>query len=211
MCKLPWEGNTVYREVVKMKKSYVLSSAIALSLALAACGTAADDTDNAVDESITEESNQGTATRTDSQTDSSVTDEVEPTSGTANEQDTNSGATTSNQDDMQQKMDEIDYADFGLSVDYANNDEYEAELEKNSNNSVEAEIDDSLNQVKMKGADAFNELYPLVKQLTITQKTSKEDAIKEVIKVFNLPDDYRELELEIRFKDGTKIEFEDKK
>ncbi len=44
-----------------MKKSYVLSSAIALSLALAACGTAADDKDNAVDESITEESKQGTA------------------------------------------------------------------------------------------------------------------------------------------------------
>ena len=43
-----------------MKKSYVLSSAIALSLALAACGTAANDKDNAVDESITEESKQGT-------------------------------------------------------------------------------------------------------------------------------------------------------
>ena len=170
-----------------MKKSYVLSSAIALSLALAACGTTADDTDKVVDEPITEESNQGTATG----------------------QDTNT--TTSNLDDMQQKMDEIDYADFDLSVDYANHDEYEVELEKNSNNSVEAKIDDSLNQVNMKGTDAFNELYPLVKQLTITQETSKEDAIQEVKKVFNLPDDYKELELEIRFKDGTKIEFEDKK
>ena len=174
------------REVDKMKKSYVLSSAITLSLALAACGTTADNTDKVVDKPITEDSNQGTATRQDE------------------------NATTSNKDDMQ-KMDEIDYADFGLSVDYANNDEYEAELEKNSDNSVEAKIDDSLNKVKMKGADAFNELYPLVKQLTITQKTSKEDAIQEVIKVFNLPDDYKELELEIRFKDGTKIEFEDKK
>ena len=180
-------GKIVDREVDKMKKSYVLSSAIALSLALAACGTTADDTDKVVDEPITEKSNQGPATG----------------------QDTN--ATTSNQDDMQQKMVEIDYADFGLSVDYANHDEYEVELEKNSNNSVEAKIDDTLNQVKMRGTDAFNELYPLVKQLTITQESSKEDAIQEVIKVFNLPDDYKELELEIRFKDGTKIEFEDKK
>ena len=133
----------------------------------------------------------------------SVTDHADENSGTVTGQDANADAT--------KKMDEIDYADFGLSVDYANDDEYEAELEKNSNNSVEAKIDDSINQVKMKGADAFNELYPLVKQLTITQKTSKEDAIQEVIKVFNLPDDYRELELEVRFKDGTKIEFEDKK
>ncbi len=184
-----------------MKKSYVLSSAIALSLALAACGSTTNDKDKVVDEPITEESNQGTANGTDGQTDSSVTDQAGENSGTATGQDANAT----------KKMDEIDYADFGLSVDYANNDEYEAELEKNSDNSVEAQIDDSLNQVKMKGADAFNELYPLVKQLTITQKTSKEDAIKEVIKVFNLPDDYRELELEIRFKDGTKIEFEDKK
>ena len=170
-----------------MKKTYVLCSAIALSLALAACGTTADNMDKVVDEPITEESNQGTA------------------------KGQNANATTSNQDDIQQKMDEIDYADFGLSVDYANHDEYEAELEKNSDNSVEAKIDDSLNQVNMKGTDAFNDLYPLVKQLSITQKTSKEDAIQEVIKVFNLPDDYKELELEIRFKDGTKIEFEDKK
>ena len=96
-------------------------------------------------------------------------------------------------------------------MDYANNEEYEAELEKNSNNSIEAEIADTLNQVKKKGSDAFNELYPLVKQLTITQETSKEEAIQEVMKVFNLPEDYKEFELEIRFKDGTKIEFEDKK
>ena len=57
-----------------MKKSYVLSSAIALSLALAACGTAADDKDKVVDEPITEESNQGTTNGTDGQTDSSVTE-----------------------------------------------------------------------------------------------------------------------------------------
>ena len=49
------------REVDKMKKSYVLSSAIALSLALAACGSTANNTDKVVDEPITEESNQGTS------------------------------------------------------------------------------------------------------------------------------------------------------
>lgn len=50
-----------------------------------------------------------------------------------------------------------------------------------------------------------------MKQLTITQQTGKEAAIKEVMKVFDLPTDYTEFELEIRFKDGTKIEFEDDK
>lgn len=196
-------GNIMYKEVDRMKKMNVFISIVALSFALAACGNANGNGDNRV----MEENNQGMANGTSDQNDSTVTNEVDSGTGTSTEQNVN----TSNQVDMQKKMDEIDYADFGLSVDYANHREYEAELEKNSDNSVEAEIDDTLNNVKKKGTDAFNELYPLVKQLTITQQTSKADALQEVMKVFNLPADYQEFEMEVRFKDGTKIEFEDRK
>ena len=186
-----------------MKKMNMFISILALSLVLAACGKANDNGDNRV----TEENNQGTANETSEQNDSSVSNEVDKSTGAGTEQNVN----TSNQVDMQKKMDEIEYVDFGLSVDYANHREYEVELEKNRDNSVEAEIDDTLNNVKKKGTDAFNELYPLVKQLTITQQTSKADALQEVMKVFNLPADYQEFEMEVRFKDGTKIEFEDRK
>ncbi len=123
----------------------------------------------------------------------------------------NQGEAVADQNDMQKKMDELDYADFDLDIEYADHKDYEAELEKNSNNTVEAKIEDSLNNVKKKGSEAFDELYPLVKQLTINQQTSKEDAIKEVLDVFGLPADYTEFDMEIKFKDGTKIEFDDRK
>lgn len=189
-----------------MKKIIVFSFVMALSFVLAACGGKAND-NQVIDKPVTEENNQDAANDASEQTDSSITDGADNNAAAT----TGQNANTSSQDDMQKKMAEIDYADFGLSVDYASHQEYEAELEKHSNNLVEAEIDDTLTNVKKKGSDAFNELYPLVKQLTITQQTSKADALQEVMKVFNLPSDYKEFELEIRFTDGTKIEFEDRK
>lgn len=192
-----------------MKKMPITISAMALTLVLGACGTTTKDPDPAVNEPAAGESGQETTNGTAGSTDSSVTNTPDTNTGTTTGQ--NTTADTVSQEEMQQKMDEIEYAEFSLSVDYANHQEYEAELEKNSNNSVEAEIDDSLNQVKKKGTDAFNELYPLVEQLTITQQTSKADAIQEVMDVFKLTPDYKEFELEIRFKDGKKVEFEDRK
>ena len=114
-------------------------------------------------------------------------------------------------EDMQQKMGDLAYSGFELAVDYTNNLEYEVELEKSSNDAVKAEIEDDLNNVKKTETEAFDELYPLVKGLTITQETSKADAIQEVLNTFNLPDDYHKFELEIKFNDGTKLEFEDEK
>ena len=120
---------------------------------------------------------------------------------------------TDSKDGMQQKMEDLAYSDFDLAVDYSNDLEYEVELEldKNINNAVKSEIDDDLNNVKKSGAEAFNDLYPLVNELTITQETSKDDAIQEILNTFNLADDYQKFELEIKFNDGTKLEFEDKK
>lgn len=108
-------------------------------------------------------------------------------------------------------MERLAYTDFELSVEYSNHEEYEAELELERDNRVKAEIEDELKGIEIKGPQAFDELYPLVEELTIQQDTSKEDAIQEVLKVFSLEDNYTEFELEIKFKDGTKIEFKDKK
>lgn len=112
--------------------------------------------------------------------------------------------------DMLQNMDELDYVEFELEVEYAGDKEYEAELETNSAGTVKAKIEDELNHVEKNGSEAFDELYPLVQKLTITQQTNKDEAIGEVLKTFNLPADYTKFDLEITFKDGTKIEFEDR-
>ena len=76
---------------------------------------------------------------------------------------------------------------------------------KNSDNSINAEIEDLLNNIKKKGTEAFNELYPLVKQLIITQQTAKEAAIQVVMKVFDLSIDYTEFEWKSVLKMGRKL------
>ena len=106
-------------------------------------------------------------------------------------------------------MDKLDYQEFTLDIDYGNEDEYDVELERNKDDTIEAEIQDSINGVNKHGTEAFNELYPLVEKLTINQQTTKEEAIKEILDVFNLKNDYSKFDVEITFKDGTKIEFED--
>ena len=188
-------GMITVLEADMMKKLFMFFALMALSLVVVACGTTKKETNKAPQEPVLEDTTNAGTTGKD---ESTGTDLVQK--GNADDQ-----------ADMQSKMDELDYTEFNLGVDYANLKEYDVELEKNSDNSIEADIDDSINNVKKKGSDAFNELYPLVKQLTIVQETTKEEAIKEVLKVFNLADNYSEFDLEITFKDGTKIEFEDKK
>ncbi|NYF25321.1 YusW family protein [Sporosarcina sp. JAI121] len=191
-----------------MKKISVFILTMAFSFVLVACGNAEKDNGKAVDEPVTDETNKGETNGATVPNDTIATDETQGSESANTEKNMNAA----NQEDMQKKMDDLEYVDFELSVDYANHHkEYEAELEKNSDNSIKAEIEDSLNKVKKKGTEAFDELYPMVKQLTITQQTSKADAIQEVMSTFDLPNDYTEFEMEIRFNDGTKIEFEDRK
>lgn len=115
------------------------------------------------------------------------------------------------QQDISEKMDQLDYVEFELEVEYANHQEYEAELEKRRDGSVKARIEDSIHNVEKRGAEAFDELYPIVEKLNITKRTSKKEAIRETLSAFNLPADYHKFELELRFKDGTSVEFKDRK
>jgi len=180
-----------------MKRKMIFSVLFVFTLILAACGNENIDEPK---QPITEENG--------SSNNSGSTDTVEDGESTEGTENTGS---TGNADNMYEKMEELDYSDFELAVDYSNDLEYEVELEKGSNNTVKSEIDDDVNNVKKSGVEAFDELYPLVSELTITQETSKVDAIQEVLNTFNLPDDYQKFELEIKFNDGTKLEFEDVK
>ena len=134
---------------------------------------------------------------------------VEEESGTENanvEQNDNK----SNQEGMLAKMDELEYAEFELEVEYAGDTEYEVEIEQKNVGGVSAKIEDSLNHVVKNGTEAFDELHPLVQQLTITQETNKDEAISDVLSTFNLPTDYTKFDLELTFNDGTNVEVEDR-
>lgn len=179
-----------------MKKIYVFMLAIGLSLALVACGSTSEKENPAPEE------NNNADTTTGSSTDENNQNSSEP----------GHDSDIVMQEDMQKQMDDLDYAEFNLEVEYADHTEYEVELDKDDDNgAIEAKIEDSINNVKIRGEEAFNELYPMLKKLTISQQTSKEEAISETLKVFNLDNAYSKFEVEITFQDGTKIEFEDRK
>lgn len=172
-----------------MKKIGTFSFASALSLMLIGCGT---------DGQIEEPTVNGETP--------AVSENETSSSGATNTEQNNDA---SNQEDMLQRMDELDYAEFELEVEYAGDTEYEMELETKSVGTVKAKIEDSLNHVEKNGTEAFDELHPLVQKLNITQQTNKDEAVSEVLKTFNLPTDYTKFDLEITFNDGTKIEFKD--
>src|SRR5699024_9110325 len=87
---------------------------------------------------------------------------------------------------------------------------YEVEIERHDNGDVKAEIEDELTGEDIDNdLEAFNKLYPLVKQLEMEQATDKEDVIQQVLDVFDLEDDYEEFEVEIKFDDGTELSYED--
>lgn len=108
------------------------------------------------------------------------------------------------------KLDQI--AEIEVEAKYGD-DEYEVEIEKDSDEPYTSEIKDELNDKNAKGQDAFDELYPMVKDLgdEINADISDESLIKETLKVFDLKDDYDEIEVEIDLKkSGDELEAEDK-
>ncbi|HLQ74302.1 MAG TPA: YusW family protein [Bacillota bacterium] len=115
-------------------------------------------------------------------------------------------------EDMQVMMEELNFYEFELEVEYSDDKEFEVEIEHHDDGRVEAEVEDELSDLEIEDdLKAFNYIFPKVKELDITQETSKEDAIEQVLAAFDLSADYEEFELEIEFTDGTEIEFEDKK
>lgn len=208
-----------------MKKLTLFLSLFAMSLFVVACGGTSNTNDTPDNnDQVVEDNNDGATNDSNATDDNGGEDQTnDDTTGTNNDgtdgtnnDDTNSNNTDAGKTDIGDadevaKMNNLDYIDFELQVEYAGHKEYEAELELSHDNRVKAEIEDDLNGVKTKGSQAFDELYPLVEQLTITSSTPKEEAIQEILKVFNLESNYEQFEAEIKFKDGTKIEFEDRK
>src|SRR5690625_4311010 len=114
-------------------------------------------------------------------------------------------------DDMRTKMEELNFTEISLEVQYQDRKEYEAEIDADPNEPIEAEVEDELNNVYLRGKEAFDELFPKVKKLNLTSKSSKQEIIEQIIEAFELPADYVDFDVEIRFKDGVKKDIEDRK
>ncbi len=178
-----------------MKKTIMIFNACLLVAFLAACGAQNNKTNEAQENNQTEENQDNTpeeGTNSDNENKNEVTEEAK------------------NQDDMKKMMDDLYFKKIEIEISYGPNQEYKAEIEYHDNGDIEAEVEDELNDVDINDdLEAFNSIYPKVKQLDVTQDTSKEEVIQQVLSAFDLGDDYEEFEVEITFNDGTKISFED--
>lgn len=126
---------------------------------------------------------------------------------TSNNTQTNNGA-TSNNTQTNNETAAFSFKEFELDVDYkGTNQDYEVEYDT-LEGKTEASIEDSINNKNLHGDEAMTELTPLFEQLTFNRDTPQAEVIQEVLKVFNLKDNYQEFDLEVTFEDGTKKQYE---
>lgn len=113
--------------------------------------------------------------------------------------------------DSAAKMDKLSFSKFDLEVEYAVDKEYDFDYEeKDDDGDYKAELYDSIHDTRLYGMEAFNALYSLTEELHFDENTPKEEIIQHILERFNLDQDYSSFELEIKFKNGAKIDIEDK-
>src|SRR5699024_1069615 len=103
------------------------------------------------------------------------------------------------------------FTELELEVSYENDKEYEADIDRKEGGHYKVELEDELNGVDLKGMEAFEELYPIIENLSIEKNAHQDDVIEHTLNVFGLDDNYRKFELEIQFNDGMEAEYKDKK
>ena len=100
----------------------------------------------------------------------------------------------------------FNFLEFALDVDYTPTESYEIEYE-NKKTGLEVKLKDDRNNERIQGDEAYTKVEPLLKQLTFDSTTPNDEVIEQVIKVFNIKDDYQSIEVEVEFADGTEKEF----
>ena len=112
---------------------------------------------------------------------------------------------------MREKMAELNFSEIEIDVEYQGGKEFEAEIDQDRNEPILAEVEDDLNNVYLRGREAFDHIFEKAKKLDLTSNSSKQEVIDQVLNAFDLPNDYIKIEVEIDFDDGKKLNVEDRK
>lgn len=114
--------------------------------------------------------------------------------------------------DASEQMASLPFTDFDLEVKYSPTKKFDVDYEqKNENGRYEAEIKDDINNAKLVGKEAFNSIYNQFKNVELTKDMPQEEVIQTLLKSFELDGNYTEFDVDYTLKDGTKVDFEDKK
>ncbi|EDL63654.1 YusW family protein [Bacillus sp. SG-1] len=122
----------------------------------------------------------------------------------------NQAETEDEEEFTDERADGIKFDYFEIDVEYPDMLEaaYEVEYEK-EDDGLEASLDDNINGEELDGAQAFETLYPIfTEQLTFDETTDQEEIVSQLVKGFNLREDFEFMEVDIDMSNGESIEFE---
>lgn len=112
----------------------------------------------------------------------------------------------------QAAIERLPFTKFDLDIDGDDDDDdLDVEFEIRSNGSVYAKVEieiDDRKEVELTGQAAIDYLLPIFQKLDINASMSQSQIIDRVMKAFNWARGYEEFELEVRFKDGIRIDIE---
>ena len=174
---------------------------------LVACGNNNDEVTNKPENAPTEGTTNHNGTTDNGTTNHNGTTNNGTTNNNTNgEGATNNGTTNGNNTVTNANNNAFDFTHFSLDVDYANGQEFDVEYE-NEHSGVEASYEDDVNNNRYYGNDAYDRMESVFRTFKFNKDTSEDEVIKEVLNAFNLSEDYRQFDLEVRFADGTEKEY----
>lgn len=109
------------------------------------------------------------------------------------------------QNEMVENIETLPFYKFELEVEYRDDMDVNIELERNPSGNIDVEYLDARHGIRSYGKEAFDLLYPKLKNLSIDETSTEEQALSKVIKVFELEDNYLELEMNVIFHDSTQL------
>jgi len=172
-----------------MNKLRIIVIAVFLSCVLIACGNTNDTVENE-NTTLNEENNTEDLADTTNETTQDTT--IDP-----------------DQDKIITQMEKINFTEFELDLDYDNDVDYEVDLERESNGHYKVKLEDDINNLKLKGMEAFEHIYPIIENLSIVEDSNQDDVIEQVLNAFGLDDNYRKFELEVKYNNGVEKEYRD--
>lgn len=99
------------------------------------------------------------------------------------------------------------FTKFDLDIDIDGKDAIKAEFDIETNK-VEAEFENNLENIKLKGDQAMTKLTEFFTAIKISKDMPKQEAIDTILKHLNI-DAYSEFDLEVKFDEGTILDIED--
>ncbi len=111
---------------------------------------------------------------------------------------------------MERELNKQYFREVEIDIEYDRDQEYSAEISFDDGR-IEAEIEDEIKGESLKGKEAFDYIVERMSQIDITTTSDMNSVTKDILSLFDLSDNYKELDIEVTLQNGSKIEIEDKK